>query len=168
MCVCVFFLFLNAYRKAIIHQKQVITIKHTHIHTRILYNNPGSFSRDWWPSRRLFLSVRKQNKNSRQRKTTTTNIVSFLSLYLCGIKDDKHSFIWLYFFNSSSLFRVHWLPFYLLPRRCQLSFPFFLLSSLFFVRLKSTEQSITSHTKVAPFCLQRSSFSWSAETSGRS
>lgn len=37
VCVCVFFLFLNAYRKAIIHQKQVITIKHTHTHTHVYY-----------------------------------------------------------------------------------------------------------------------------------
>ncbi len=146
VCVCVCFLLVSERIPKSHHSPETSnnnkahTHTHTHTHTRILYNNRGSFSRDWWPSRRRFLSERKQ-KNSRQRKTTT-NIVSFLSLYLCGIKDDKHSFIWLYFLILLSFVSIDY--HYLLPRRCQLSFPFF-LSSLFFVRLKSTEQSITSH-----------------------
>ena len=111
---------------------------HTHTHTHVYYTiTVARFLAIDDHHGGVFFQKRKQ-KNSRQRKTTT-NIVSFLSLYLCGIKDDKQ-FIYLTVFFNSSLFRVHWLPLFV-AKALPTVFPLFLV----FLILRSAQINRAIH-----------------------
>ena len=155
VCVCVCFLLVSERIPKSHHSPETSNNNKARTHTHVYYTITVA----------RFLAIddhhggvffqKSKKKNSRQRKTTT-NTVSPLSLYLI------HVVFFLILLSFVSIDE------YLLPRRCQLSFPFF-LSSLFLVRLKSTEQSITSHTSCPLWLAKKLFFIWSAaETSGRS